>query len=354
MDKSLIFETFTYNEKLNEMNTQQFVKDLIDNEYFNHWTMNKKVTEISCDKIPCNITNMDFFNRICNNEIVREGGEICGCMDVMCNDYIIDNELKKIAGEWIIPPEDLEHFIYIIVDPKYNISDIEEFESLEKHLSLLLDKSNDVEREFNEYLLSSKHDENLKKLSGRLLLYNINLLNLCYQRFSGLSIFGTEYVQNTVSSRINLEKNMNQIDLKCEAKNSNKTFENEQTNSKPDISDLSDEEETTDKFRPSKIAPVHFDELTFAEKREKNKNKIKKRKMDENLIAQLKDEYGDEPEEQSSNIFGVEKNDKEDKEYREENYKAINIRKTKKARRLQERKGVSFDCKLNFSDSDEM
>ncbi|KAM9320435.1 cilia- and flagella-associated protein 300 [Gastrophryne carolinensis] len=83
-------------------------------------TLGSKVEKVESQAVPCTQLSMSLFDCLYKENIVRESGSICKCLDEFYDDFIISDELRKVLlledSERfdIFSPSDREEFLFLL------------------------------------------------------------------------------------------------------------------------------------------------------------------------------------------------------------------------------------------------
>lgn len=58
--------------------------------------LDQPVSDVRFEQMKTNVLSLEFFDRLFNNKIVREGGHIRKCLEEYKDEFIIDDELRKV------------------------------------------------------------------------------------------------------------------------------------------------------------------------------------------------------------------------------------------------------------------
>ncbi|XP_050389358.1 cilia- and flagella-associated protein 300 [Patella vulgata] len=100
-------QMFCFDQVFQPYEKDQFVRDffkdenVINNLYIltdsGRWTsVGIPLNPVSVEIVPCSVLAMTLFDRLYSNNIVREGGAICKCLDEFYDDFTISDELRKM------------------------------------------------------------------------------------------------------------------------------------------------------------------------------------------------------------------------------------------------------------------
>ncbi|ESP04752.1 hypothetical protein LOTGIDRAFT_229887 [Lottia gigantea] len=120
-------EMFCFDQVFQAYEKDQFVKDFFtDSNVYNNlsiltdsgrWsTVGIPLSAVTVETVPCSVLSMTLFDRLHDNNIVRESGAICKCLDEFYEDFTISDELRKMLLQ-----EDSDHY------DTYSESDREQF-----------------------------------------------------------------------------------------------------------------------------------------------------------------------------------------------------------------------------------
>ena len=54
-------------------------------------------TSVTAEPVACTAMSMTFFDRLYDNNVIRESGHIVKCFDDYYEEFIISDELRKVA-----------------------------------------------------------------------------------------------------------------------------------------------------------------------------------------------------------------------------------------------------------------